>query len=138
MGIMLGPIFMGVSHTWRLPFMYWNQQTADYYAGHCTYPCFLLTNWWKNFYKGKSAYAWLPTIVYVICERPLVLSTMKQKRGAIHVLYDCCVLEYTLEWAQYRYSYYHSPNVTHDKIFIIRLLCLVNNWVESIYKTQKS
>ena len=34
---MLGPIFMGVSHTWRLPFMYWNQQTADYYAGHCTY-----------------------------------------------------------------------------------------------------
>ena len=32
---MLGPIFMGVSHTWRLPFMYWNQQTADYYAGHC-------------------------------------------------------------------------------------------------------
>ena len=35
MGIMLGPIFMSVSHTWRLPFMYWNQQTADYYAGHC-------------------------------------------------------------------------------------------------------
>ena len=32
---MLGPIFMGVSHTWRLPFMYWNQQTVDYYAGHC-------------------------------------------------------------------------------------------------------
>ena len=32
---MLGPIFMGGSHTWRLPFMYWNQQTADYYAGHC-------------------------------------------------------------------------------------------------------
>ena len=31
---MLGPIFMGGSHTWRLPFMYWNQQTADYYAGH--------------------------------------------------------------------------------------------------------
>ena len=22
---------------WKLPFMYWNQQTADYYAGHCTY-----------------------------------------------------------------------------------------------------
>ena len=35
MGIMLGPIFMGVSHTWKLPFMYWNQQMADYYAGHC-------------------------------------------------------------------------------------------------------
>ena len=35
MGIILGPIFMGVSHTWRLPFMYWNQQTADNYAGHC-------------------------------------------------------------------------------------------------------
>ena len=32
---MLGPIFMGVSHTWRLPSMYWNQQTADYYASHC-------------------------------------------------------------------------------------------------------
>ena len=32
---MLGPIFMGVSHTWRLSFMYWDQQTADYYAGHC-------------------------------------------------------------------------------------------------------
>ena len=26
---------MGVSHTWKLPFMNWNQQTADYYAGHC-------------------------------------------------------------------------------------------------------
>ena len=34
---MLGPIFMGVSHTWRLSFMYWNQQTADYYVGHCTW-----------------------------------------------------------------------------------------------------
>ena len=34
---MLGPIFMGVSHTWKLPFMNWNQQTADYYAGHCTF-----------------------------------------------------------------------------------------------------
>ena len=32
---MLGPISMGVSHTRKLPFMYWNQQTADYYAGHC-------------------------------------------------------------------------------------------------------
>ena len=36
---MLGPIFMGGSHTWRLSFMYWNQQTADYYAGHCTCAC---------------------------------------------------------------------------------------------------
>ena len=34
---MLGPIFMGGSHTWRLPYMYWNQQTADYYAGHCSH-----------------------------------------------------------------------------------------------------
>ena len=33
---MLGPIFIGVSHSWKLPFMYWNQQMADYYAGHCT------------------------------------------------------------------------------------------------------
>ena len=28
-------LFMSVSHTWRLPFMYWNQQTTDYYADHC-------------------------------------------------------------------------------------------------------
>ena len=48
---------------------------------------------------------YIPSIVNVVWERPLILSTMKQKRGAIHVLYDCCVLEYTLEWAQYRYSY---------------------------------
>ena len=27
---MLGPIYMGGNHTWRLPFMYWNRQTADY------------------------------------------------------------------------------------------------------------
>ena len=39
--LQLGPIFMGVSHTWRLPFMYWNQQTADYYAGHCSSCCSL-------------------------------------------------------------------------------------------------
>ena len=28
---------MGVSHTWRLLFLYWNQQMADYYAGHCRF-----------------------------------------------------------------------------------------------------
>ena len=37
MGTVLGSIFMTVSHTCKLPFMYWNQQAADYYAGHCTF-----------------------------------------------------------------------------------------------------
>ena len=58
---MFGPIFMGVSHTWRLPFMYWNQQTADYYAGHCKSmsPCASLTrenNIFRKLLKFKVHY----------------------------------------------------------------------------------
>jgi len=34
-GTVLGSIFMGVRHGLKLPFMYWNQQTADYSTHHC-------------------------------------------------------------------------------------------------------
>ena len=72
---MLGPIFMGVSYTWRLPFMYWNQQMADYYAGHCIFHkteiqtvilrgvTVLNLNWFKRYdtnekHATQSTYFW--------------------------------------------------------------------------------